>query len=126
MGKSPRSRSGSGATARRAGISDQTRKVLVLVGPTSSGKSPVSLLIAERLDAEILSADSRQIYKLLDVGTAKIPVEERKKIKHYFVDELFPDEHFDAAEFGKRGRLVIGDILRRKKVPLVVGGSGLY
>ena len=104
----------------------ESPKVLILVGPTASGKTPLSLLIAERLNAEIVSADSRQIYKLMDIGTAKPSIEDRQKIKHYFVDELLPDQEFNAAEFGKQGRLIIDDILLRKKVPMVVGGSGLY
>lgn len=62
----------------------------------------------------------------MDIGTAKPTMEERKQIKHYFVDELTPDKEFNAGEFGKRGREIIDDIFRRKKVPLVVGGSGLY
>jgi tRNA dimethylallyltransferase len=103
-----------------------SKRVLVLVGPTASGKTPVSLLIAKQLNAEILSADSRQLYKLLDIGTAKVSREEREAVKHYFVDELMPDEKFHAAEFGKRGREIIDDIFQRDKVPFVVGGSGLY
>ena len=101
-------------------------KVIVLVGPTASGKTPLSLIIAEHLNAEIISADSRQIYKLMDIGTAKPDIEDRQKIKHYFVDELFPNQEFNAGEFGMQGRLIIDDILQRKKVPMVVGGSGLY
>ncbi len=103
-----------------------SRKVLVLIGPTASGKTPVSLRIARQLDAEILSADSRQMYKLMDIGTAKPTREERGTIKHYFIDDRMPDEDFNAGMFGKLGREIIDDILRRKKVPLVVGGSGLY
>ena len=102
------------------------RFVLVLVGPTASGKTPISLLIADKLDVEIISADSRQIYKLMDIGTAKPSIEERHKVKHYFVDELFPDLEFNAGEYGKKGREVIDDILDRKRIPLIVGGSGLY
>ena len=78
------------------------------------------------LGDEIISADSRQIYKLLDIGTAKPTPEERKRVKHHFVDELMPDRDFNAGEFGVRGRAVIEAILGRKKVPIVVGGSGLY
>jgi tRNA dimethylallyltransferase len=99
---------------------------LVLVGPTASGKTATSLCVASRLGAEILSADSRQIYKYMDIGTAKPSREERKNIKHYFVDELTPDQDFNSGEYGTRGREIIDDIFRRRKVPLVVGGSGLY
>lgn len=97
-----------------------------MVGPTASGKTPISLRIAQQLNAEIISADSRQIYKFLDIGTAKPSLEDREKVKHYFVDELTPEQEFNAGEFGKRGREIIDDIFRRNNVPLVVGGSGLY
>jgi tRNA dimethylallyltransferase len=103
-----------------------SRNVLVLVGPTASGKTQLSLLLAQHLNGEIISADSRQIYKYLDIGTAKPTIEERNKIKHYFLDELTPDEDFNAGEYGKRGRMVIDEIFRAGKQPIVVGGSGLY
>lgn len=102
------------------------RSVLVLVGPTASGKTPVALFLAQNLNGEIISADSRQVYKFMDIGTAKPTKEERKHIKHYFVDELTPDKDFNAGEFGKKGRGIIADIFQRGKQPLVVGGSGLY
>jgi tRNA dimethylallyltransferase len=107
-------------------ISQGKRDVLVLVGPTASGKTPVSLLLARQLNAEIISADSRQVYRYMDIGTAKPRSEELNLVPHHFVDELLPDREFNAGEFGKRGRAVIEDIFSRKKVPLVVGGSGLY
>jgi len=106
--------------------SDRGRTVLVLTGPTASGKTRIALLIARNLDAEIVSADSRQVYKYMDVGTAKPSPEERQLVKHHFVDELNPDQEFNAGEFGKAGRKIIDDILSRHKLPLVVGGSGLY
>lgn len=98
----------------------------VLVGPTASGKTPVSLLIAAGLNAEIISADSRQIYKRLDIGTAKPSGEELSRVRHHFVDEMPPDRDFNAGEFGIRGREVVGEVFARHKIPLVVGGSGLY
>lgn len=110
----------------KSNIGHRERAVLVLVGPTGAGKTPLSLLIATQLGAEILSADSRQIYKLLDIGTAKVTRHEMNNTRHFFVDELMPDEEFSAAEFGRRGRAIIDDLIRRNKVPLVVGGSGLY
>jgi tRNA dimethylallyltransferase len=102
------------------------RRILVLVGPTASGKTDISLVLAEMLNGEILSADSRQVYKFLDIGTAKPTREQRARIRHYFVDELTPDQEFSAGEFGARGREAIDEIFRRGKVPIVVGGSGLY
>lgn len=103
-----------------------SRRVLVLVGPTASGKTQLSLLLAQRLNGEIISADSRQIYRYLDIGTAKPTIEERKTVKHYFLDEVTPDQDFNAGEYGKRGKMVIDEIFRAGKQPIVVGGSGLY
>lgn len=101
-------------------------KVLVLVGPTCSGKTSVSLLLAAQLEGEIISADSRQIFRYMDIGTAKPRSEALEKVKHYFVDERMPDEDFDSGEFGRLGRSVIADVAHRHKTPIVVGGSGLY
>jgi tRNA dimethylallyltransferase len=100
--------------------------VLCIVGPTASGKSTLALLVAKSLHGEIISADSRQLYKHLDIGTAKPTKAQRRQVKHYFVDLLDPDEAFSAGEFGRKGRETIDDIFRRKRVPIVVGGSGLY
>ncbi|MGA7161950.1 MAG: tRNA (adenosine(37)-N6)-dimethylallyltransferase MiaA [Bacteroidota bacterium] len=100
--------------------------ILVIVGPTASGKSLLALEIARRIPAEIISADSRQIYQYLTIGTAKPSRDELKKVKHYFVDEILPDQHFSAGEFGSAGRKRVEEILNRNKLPLVVGGTGLY
>ncbi len=102
------------------------KKVLAIVGPTGSGKTKLSLIVAEKLNGEIISADSRQVYRYMDIGTAKPSLEDRKRIKHYFIDELNPDEEFNAGVFGERGREIIEDIFSRGKIPIVVGGSGLY
>ena len=105
---------------------DSKPRVLVIVGPTASGKTAVSLELALRLNAEIVSADSRQVFKYLDIGTAKPTPSERRKVKHHLVDELLPDQDFNAGDFGERGREVIRKILQDGKAPIVVGGSGLY
>jgi tRNA dimethylallyltransferase len=102
------------------------KAVLCIVGPTASGKSSLALLLAKSLHGEIISADSRQVYKYLDIGTAKPTTAQRRQVKHHFVDLLDPDEPFSAGEFGRKGRETIDDIFRRKKVPIAVGGSGLY
>jgi tRNA dimethylallyltransferase len=102
------------------------RTVIVLVGPTASGKTSVSLSLARLLNAEIISADSRQVYKYLNIGTAKPTVAERRDIPHHFIDEIPPDRDFNAGEFGDKGREVIDVIFSRGRVPVVVGGSGLY
>jgi tRNA dimethylallyltransferase len=100
--------------------------VLCIVGPTASGKSSLALLVAKSLHGEIISADSRQVYRYLDIGTAKPTKAQRRQVKHHFIDVFDPDEAFSAGEFGRKGRETIDDIFRRKRVPIVVGGSGLY
>ncbi|MCX8105422.1 MAG: tRNA (adenosine(37)-N6)-dimethylallyltransferase MiaA [Ignavibacterium album] len=101
-------------------------KVIVIVGPTCSGKTRLSLLLAERLNGEIISADSRQVYKYLTIGTAKPTSEQLNSVKHFLVDELNPDEDFNSDKFASKAKGVIKDILSACKVPIVVGGSGLY
>ncbi len=101
-------------------------RVPVIVGPTASGKTAVSILVAKILHGEILSADSRQVYRHMDIGTAKPSPNQRREVPHHFIDELDPDQPFNAGEFGKRGRARIAEIIRKNKVPIVVGGSGLY
>lgn len=107
-------------------ISAEGRDVLVLVGPTASGKTAVAVELAKILGAEIISADSRQVYKHLNIGTAKPSSQQLSDVRHHFIDLLLPDQDFSAGEFGERGRMVIDEILSRQKTPLVVGGSGLY
>lgn len=106
--------------------SRSSRNVLVLVGPTASGKTSVSIELAGLLEGEIISADSRQVYKLLDIGTAKPSRQQLSSVKHHFVDTLSPEEGFNAGEFGERGRKAIEEIFEKKKTPIIAGGSGLY
>ena len=106
----------------RAGL----HNVLVLVGPTASGKTDVSIRLAEELGAEIVSADSRQLYKYMDIGTAKPSKDDRARVRHHLIDEFPPDAGVSAGGFGNLGRAVIADIVGRGRIPLVVGGSGLY
>jgi tRNA dimethylallyltransferase len=101
-------------------------KVLVIVGPTGVGKTQVSLKLADILNGEIVSLDSRQVYKYMDIGTAKPTKEEMKRVAHHLIDIVYPDEKFTAADYGKKAREVIGEVIKRKKQPIVVGGSGLY
>jgi tRNA dimethylallyltransferase len=97
-----------------------------LVGPTGVGKTEISIQIAKYLPVEIISADSRQIYRFLDIGTAKPSSEILMKIPHYFIDYLTPDQYFSAGMFGREARNKISQILEKKAIPLVVGGSGFY
>jgi len=100
--------------------------VPILVGPTGIGKTYLSTLIARKLPVEIISADSRQLYRFLDIGTAKPDKNVLVAIRHHFVDFLRPDEYFSAGQFSRLARRRITEIVKRQKVPLVVGGSGLY
>lgn len=102
------------------------RKVICIVGPTCSGKTTLAIMLAEKLNGEIISADSRQIFKYLDIGTAKPSAAELKKTRHNFIDELNPDEDFNISMFEQEGLKVISDIFSRGKQPIVAGGSGLY
>ena len=101
-------------------------EVITIVGPTCSGKTKLSLILAEKINGEIISADSRQVYKYLDIGTAKPEQSTLKTIKHYFIDELKPDENFNASIFAKKSEEIIERILAENKNPIIVGGSGLY
>jgi tRNA dimethylallyltransferase len=101
-------------------------QILGIVGPTASGKSSVALSVARQCQAEIVSADSRQIYKYLDIGTAKPSLEERRMVKHHFVDVMEPSSEYSAGQFGLEAREIVFDVLKRGKLPILVGGSGLY
>lgn len=100
--------------------------VPVIVGPTASGKTAVAIELAKRVNGEILSADSRQIFKMMDIGTAKPTPAQRAAVKHHFVDELNPDEEFNAGMFGDRARAIVHRLLDEGRIPVIAGGSGLY
>jgi tRNA dimethylallyltransferase len=102
------------------------RKYITIVGPTASGKTAISIELAKVLNAEIISADSRQVYKNIPVSTATPTLEERQGIKHYFLEEIELENEYNAGDFGKEARVKIEEIFRKGKFPLVVGGSGLY
>ncbi len=101
-------------------------KVVIIGGPTGSGKSHVALKLAEALDGEIVNADSMQVYKYMDIGTAKPTKEERQKVPHHLLDVVEPDEPFNAALYRELALPVIRDIEERGKTCFVVGGTGLY
>lgn len=102
------------------------RKVIIIVGPTCSGKTLLSLLLAHRLDTEIVSADSRQIYKHLDIGTAKPTIEELTSVKHHFIDYLNLEDAYNVSMFEHDALEIIESLFHQGKIPVVVGGSGLY
>ena len=101
-------------------------RVLFIVGPTGIGKTALSIQLAKRMDGEIVSADSRQIYKYMTIGTAKPTREELAAVPHHFIDIKTPDEYYSAGQFGKEARICIAEIQKRQKQPIVAGGSGLY
>jgi tRNA dimethylallyltransferase len=103
-----------------------TRPIPVIIGPTAVGKTDLSLEIARQLEAEIVSGDSRQIYRRLDIGTAKPSPAQRHAVPHHLIDLLYPDEPLNAARFARLAWSCIHTIEARRKLPLVVGGSGLY
>jgi tRNA dimethylallyltransferase len=107
-------------------ITAPNEKILVICGPTASGKSDLALCLAHSLDAEIINADSMQIYRGLDIGTAKPSLEQLAEIRHHLIDVITPDQQFSAADFAEAADTAIQDIIRRGKRVIVVGGTGLY
>lgn len=100
--------------------------VIVLTGPTGSGKSSLALDIAGRIDGEIISADSRQVYRGMDIGTAKVTAEERARVPHHGLDLVGPDERYSAGRFARDARRWIDEIRSRGRVPVIVGGTGFF
>ena len=100
--------------------------VIVIVGPTCSGKTNLSLKLTQLIPSEVISADSRQFYKYLDIGTAKPSKEQLQKVPHHFIDFLDPSENYDVSLFEKDAEKIIDQIHKKNKTPIVVGGSGLY
>ena len=101
-------------------------KVIVIVGPTSVGKTKMGVELAKRFDGEVISGDSMQIYRHLDIGTAKVTVAEMEGIKHHLIDIKNPDEAYSVKDFQDEVRALIKDIISRNKLPIIVGGTGLY
>lgn len=100
--------------------------LIIIVGPTAVGKTNISVELAKHIDGEIISADSMQIYKYMNIGTAKISKSEMDGINHYLIDEVYPDENFSVSDFQIRATEYINKILDKGKLPIVVGGTGLY
>lgn len=101
-------------------------KVIAVVGPTASGKTSYAIELAKEINGEIVSADSRLVYKGFDIGTAKPTMEEREGIPHYMIDIVEPEEDYSVGRYVKDAKIVINDILSRGKTPIIVGGTGLY
>ncbi len=105
---------------------DDFQKVIAIVGQTATGKTALGIRLAQKLGGEIVSADSRQVYRGLDLGTGKVTPEETEGIPHHLIDVCEPTEHFTVHDFVRLGRAAISEIAARGKVPVVVGGTGLY
>lgn len=101
-------------------------KVIVIAGPTASGKTALSIKLAKKINGEIISADSMQIYKYMDIGTAKPNIEEQDGIKHHLLDFVDPNIRYSVADFKRDAENAIEEILGKGKVPIVIGGTGLY
>jgi len=104
----------------------EKEKVMIISGPTAAGKTDISLNIAKKIGGEIISADSIQVYRGMDIGTAKASLEERTEVRHHLIDECEISDPFNVVTFYNKAHSVIKDILRREKVPIVVGGTGFY
>ena len=102
------------------------RTVLAVVGPTAAGKSALSIALAHALDGEVVNADSMQLYRGMDIGTAKLTLAERDGVPHHVLDIWDVSEPASVAEYQRLARAAVDDILARGRVPLLVGGSGLY
>ncbi len=105
---------------------EKRNKIIVILGPTASGKSDLAIKIAKKYGGEIISADSRQIYRGMNLGTGKVTLSEQKIAKHHMIDILSPKTNFSAAEFKKKVQKIIKDILKRKKIPIICGGTGFW
>ncbi|MBP3597308.1 MAG: tRNA (adenosine(37)-N6)-dimethylallyltransferase MiaA [Clostridia bacterium] len=101
-------------------------KVIVIAGPTASGKTALSIEVAKKINGEIISSDSMQIYKEMDIGTAKVTKDEMQGIKHYLVDFVAPDKRYTVSNFKNDAEKAIEEILSKGKTPIIVGGTGLY
>ncbi|MBU2109625.1 tRNA (adenosine(37)-N6)-dimethylallyltransferase MiaA, partial [Patescibacteria group bacterium] len=101
-------------------------KIIVILGPTASGKSELAVKIAKKINGEIISADSRQVYKGLNIGSGKLIKKEMKRIKHHCIDIASPKKRYTVIDFKKCAEKAIKDILKRDKTPIICGGTGFY
>ena len=100
--------------------------ILIITGPTASGKTGLAIECAKRFNGEIISCDSMQIYRHLDIGTAKATSEEQKSVKHHLIDIVNPDEEFSVQQYVAQAKLCVSEIVSQGKLPIIVGGTGLY
>jgi len=107
-------------------MSSKLPKILVIVGPNASGKTSSSIKLAKKFNGEVISADSRQVYKGMDLGTGKVTTKEMQGVKHYLLDVASPKSRFSAAQFVKLGEKAIKEINKKGKLPIICGGTGFY
>ncbi|MDO5403029.1 MAG: tRNA (adenosine(37)-N6)-dimethylallyltransferase MiaA [Eubacteriales bacterium] len=107
-------------------MNENKRPLVILTGPTAVGKTALSIGLAKRINGEIISADSMQVYRHMDIGTAKIMPDEMAGVKHYLIDEYEPDEEFNVTIFQKKAKQAMEEIYSGGKIPIVVGGTGFY
>lgn len=107
-------------------MASRKQKIITLIGPTASGKSDLAVYLAKKLSGEVISADSRQVYKTLDIGTAKINKQQMKGISHHLLDVASPKTIFTAADFRKHGEKALEEIIQNGNIPIVCGGTGFY
>ncbi len=107
-------------------MGEKKKPLIILTGPTAVGKTELSIALAKKIGGEIISADSMQVYKHMDIGTAKIMPDEMQGVKHYLIDELEPDEEFNVTVFKQKCDKYIEEIYGRGKIPIIVGGTGFY
>ncbi|HEY6009761.1 MAG TPA: tRNA (adenosine(37)-N6)-dimethylallyltransferase MiaA, partial [Geobacteraceae bacterium] len=105
---------------------EQVPDLVAIVGPTASGKSALAIRLAEEFDGEIVNADSMQVYRGMDIGTAKPSRQDRRRVPHHLIDIVDPDVNFSASDFRREAAAAIADIVARGKRVFVVGGTGLY
>lgn len=105
---------------------NKKKPLIIITGPTGVGKTDISISFAKAVNGEIISADSIQVYKYMDIGSAKIKPEEMQGVKHYLVDELDPKDEFNIFEFKKRSKEAMEEIYSKGKIPIIVGGTGFY
>ncbi|WP_310605501.1 tRNA (adenosine(37)-N6)-dimethylallyltransferase MiaA [Anaerosporobacter sp.] len=107
-------------------MNKKNKPLIILTGPTAVGKTALSLRLAKAVNGEIISADSMQVYKQMDIGTAKIMPDEMQGVKHYLVDEFMPDEDFNVVKFKELALSYMEEIYAKGKIPIIVGGTGFY
>jgi tRNA dimethylallyltransferase len=112
--------------AKKGQIAASGEKIIVILGPTASGKSNLAIEIARKLNGEIISADSRQVYQGMDIGSGKITKKEQRMAKHWMLDIVSPKTEYNVAKFKKSAIIIIDDILKRGKIPIICGGTGFW